>query len=60
MESLTKGIPSLFSDLKHLLDNSDKKDAILQAALNMRSLMDSGQTIEGDEEGEDEGWPIAL
>jgi len=49
IEGLTKGIPSLFSDLKYLLNDSEKRETILQTALSMRRLMEEGKTIEGDE-----------
>jgi hypothetical protein len=49
VEGLTKGIPSLFSDLKYLLNDDDKRETILQTALKMRKLMEEGKTIEGDE-----------
>lgn len=49
VESLTKGIPSLFSDLKPLLNDPQKRDIIYETALSMRKLMEEGKTIEGDE-----------
>lgn len=49
VEGLAKGIPSLFSDLKYLLNDNDKRQIISETALNMRKLMEEGKTIEGDE-----------
>lgn len=49
IEGLTKGIPSLFSDLKYLLNDAEKRDIILETALNMRKLLEEGKTIDGDE-----------
>lgn len=48
-ESLTKGIPSLFSDLKQLLDIPSKRDIIYESVQVMRSTMEAGKTIEGDD-----------
>lgn len=49
VEGLTKGIPSLFSDLKYLLNDSQKREIIFETVQKMRQQMEGGKTIDGDE-----------
>lgn len=49
IDGLTKGIPSLFGDLKALLQDEQKRESILSVASTMKEQMEQGKTIEGDE-----------
>lgn len=49
VDGLTKGIPSLFGDLKRLLDDEKRKEIVLQVLQSMKDNMEKGRTIDGDD-----------
>jgi len=60
MDGLTKGIPSLFSDLKRLLDNTEKCQIILGLAEDFKQSLETGKTLEGDEDEDAEEAPTTY
>lgn len=60
MDGLSRGIPSLFSDIKHLLDRPSKRQLILDTIDRFKAALDDGKTLDGDElDGEQPAvvWP---
>ena len=49
VDGLNKGIPSLFSELKGLLQDPSKRNIMLHVLQSMRDSIESGKTIEGDD-----------
>lgn len=55
VDGLNKGIPSLFSDLKSLLADEEKRGAVLAVLEGMRASVEGGSTIDGDGDGDPAG-----
>ena len=48
VDGLNKGIPSLFSDTKRLLDDEGKRNTLLSVVLEYKQLLEGGKTLEDD------------
>ena len=53
VDGLTRGIPSLFSDIKRLLGNKTKLNTILLIALSFKKALEDGKTLEGEDSDDD-------
>lgn len=48
IDGLSRGIPSLFSDIKMLLADTEKKSQLLDILVGFRKCLDNGNTLDGD------------